>query len=874
MFAVVPLLIGPLQALIAALPAIVMGLGWLIVSLFKPSTMKKFLKLLWRQKIQVAVLLLAVWGFVRLHGFLVRRQTSASTEAVAATADWPVFRGDAARRGYVPGSEEPVSGGIRWTFSHNGVKTFFASPAIVGNRLYITSARYELFKNVGAICCVDADTGKLVWDYTGGYRATFSSPSVSGNYLVVGEGLHFVSDARVFCLDVKASEKKRQGVVLWSYRTKSHVESSPAIADGRAFIGAGDDGLYCFALDPAPDGSAKVLWHLDGKKYPDCEASPVVSDGKVYFGLGIGGQAICCVEAETGKELWRVKTPYPVFSAPAVSGNKLFAGMGIGDYINDAGMLAANLRAKMEKEGRPKEEIDAAVSRIKPAGEVWCVNLDTHEVEWRFAVGDTVLGTVAVDGERVYFGSRDRTVYCVSTDGKLVGKRAVHAPIITAAAVGSRYVYVVTDAGRVLGLSRDELSPVWELPLNSPVMSSPAVARGRLYVGTTKNGLVCAGTPAGTREKQVWAGYLGGPGRSGWMDGSLLPPRGDYAWSYPPADETGAERTDVPFITAPAAFLNGSVFVPFNMGSRRGLVRLDWDPTSEQPARQAWFAGCQNRVFQSPAVTEEVALCVDGKPGDRGRFLRAVDVKTGAEVWRYPVEDAAGGQFVIEKERLFVASLADGFACLDISSPKLLKEVWKSRTGPLTGAPVVVGDMVVASAGSPARIVCLDAQTGILLWERTPPVAVTTGPLFLSGLIWAGDRTGVTGYRIVDGSPAVSISCGAVTAPLVAQGSTIACVTAGREIVLIDTESGKETLRVRGRPVRTEFPPVFLENGLLYAADEAIESYDLGTGEISEWTKLRETWPGRMTSPMIVAGGHVFCATQNEGFICLRPKME
>ncbi|GAH76281.1 unnamed protein product, partial [marine sediment metagenome] len=269
------------------------------------------------------------------------------------------------RRGALPGSKDPVRGKVNWVFTADDVKTFYASPAVVGNRVYITSARYEYFKDAGAISSIDADSGRCVWTFKADrYRATFSSPAVRGKYLVVGEGLHFTNDARVFCIDIERSEEERRGVKLWDYRTKSHVESSPCIADGRAYIGAGDDGFYCFALDPAPDllgqavpgGTAQVLWHLDGKEYPDCETSPVVADGRVYFGLGMGGQAICCVDAKGGEPVWRLETPCPVFSSPSVADGKLYFGMGFGDFVNRAEAVAQNVRDRLRKEGKSAAE--------------------------------------------------------------------------------------------------------------------------------------------------------------------------------------------------------------------------------------------------------------------------------------------------------------------------------------------------------------------------------------------------------------------------------------------------------------------------------------------------------------------------------------
>ena len=137
-----------------------------------------------------------------------------------------MFRGDAGRRGNGGGDEPPADGGLVWSYAAD-VKTFFASPAVVGNRVYVSSADKGPLRDRGAIYCLDADSGGLVWKAApSGYVATFSSPVVAGRFLVCGEGLHYTLNARVFCMDVLRQE------VLWTYTTHGHVESTPCIDNG------------------------------------------------------------------------------------------------------------------------------------------------------------------------------------------------------------------------------------------------------------------------------------------------------------------------------------------------------------------------------------------------------------------------------------------------------------------------------------------------------------------------------------------------------------------------------------------------------------------------------------------------------------------
>jgi len=217
--AVVPVLVGPLQAFLALLPSILAALGGVLLALFRPSTVKHLIQFLWHQKIFTACLIVLIGGVVygSRNNWWIKGDIS---EAQGGT-DWTAFRGGSHRRGYVPArdAEDPTAADPIWEYTRE--KTVYSSPTVVGNRIYSTFADYGPFSDRGAILCIDAKSGAEVWRYRAeGFRATFSSPSVQHDYVVSGEGLHLTDNARVICLN-------RNGKRLWSHRTSSHVESSP-----------------------------------------------------------------------------------------------------------------------------------------------------------------------------------------------------------------------------------------------------------------------------------------------------------------------------------------------------------------------------------------------------------------------------------------------------------------------------------------------------------------------------------------------------------------------------------------------------------------------------------------------------------------------
>ena len=67
------------------------------------------------------------------------------------------------------------------------------------------------------------------------------------------------------------------GQERWTFMTQARVDSSPAAADGRIYIGSGDGRLYVLDLE-----SGDKLWEFDTGA--PLSASPAIADGKIVIG--------------------------------------------------------------------------------------------------------------------------------------------------------------------------------------------------------------------------------------------------------------------------------------------------------------------------------------------------------------------------------------------------------------------------------------------------------------------------------------------------------------------------------------------------------------------------------------------------------------
>ena len=364
-------------------------------------------------------------------------------------------------------------------FSPQGARgAFYAKPLLDGDRAYVAGAFTGTFNtNFGAVYCVERSTAKPLWSFNGDgkMKQILSSPCLADGKLYIGEGFHSDSNCKLYCLDAATGKK------LWDRQTSSHTESSPCVADAKVYCGAGSDGLLCLN---ATTGDA--VWEYKGG-HIDCP--PVVVGNHVYCGSGVdrdvdGPQetAIFCLEADTGHEVWRVKTNLPAWGKPAASGEWVFFPLGNGDVMKSA---------------EPPE---------KPAGAILCVSVRDGQEAWRYDVSDGVIEGPAVDGGQVYFGCRDGHCYCVARKtGQLRWEHDLGSPVLATPALAAcsccgvtNSVYAVGRDGKVCCLDPASGDVMWEYAkfpaaelISTPVVTveaSPQGDRRAIYFGAGING--------------------------------------------------------------------------------------------------------------------------------------------------------------------------------------------------------------------------------------------------------------------------------------------------------------------------------------------------------------------------------------------------
>jgi outer membrane protein assembly factor BamB len=319
------------------------------------------------------------------------------------------------------GDKAPVE--VLWTFEAVDRGSIASSPLLAGERVYVATAHQTGFTAFGALYCLDRNTGKMIWrfDNDEDMKEVFSSPCLDSGRLYIGEGFHQDGQCKLYCLDAATGKK------LWDFGTESHTESSPCVVAGKVYFGAGEDGVYC--LDAK---TGKQVWHFAGLHV---DANPAVDGQHLYAGSGYGKtHEMFCLDITTGKPVWRTESDLPVWASPTVAGAHVFFGIGNGDFTRSDDKPAGALVCVEARTGKVVWRYKVADGVLaKPLVDerhiyfssrdkhLYCVDRTGGWLRWKKDLGGPVVTAPVRVGQRLYVAASEGRVACLNTqDGKVI----------------------------------------------------------------------------------------------------------------------------------------------------------------------------------------------------------------------------------------------------------------------------------------------------------------------------------------------------------------------------------------------------------------------------------------------------------------------
>ncbi len=334
------------------------------------------------------------------------------------------------------------------------------------------------------------------------------------------------------------------------------------------------------------------------------------------------------------------------------------------------------------------------------------------DVAWTFVTQGPIRSSPIAVGDAIVFGSGDGVLYSVdAAQGRERWSLRTGSALDGPAAFAAGNVVVESRDGRLFGVDARSGALRWTLALGADAhsdwdyeyfISGPATDGSRVYVGSGHGEVSCVDAASGG---VLWRFMTGGRVRaSPSVDGGVV-----FVGSF-----------------------DGYVYA---LDAARGTQL--WKFATQGVSIDCQAAGFDRRSVQgSTAVTSDLVLV-----GGRDGHLYAIDRRTGVERWNFDHETSWVVSSPAVSGSTVVVGTSDGrfVQALELSTGR---ELWRHRTDSnAQPSPAIVGDVVV-TGDSLGSILALDLESGRELWRIPTGDAVYSSPLVRAGRIYVGSDDG------------------------------------------------------------------------------------------------------------------------------------
>jgi outer membrane protein assembly factor BamB len=322
----------------------------------------------------------------------------------------------------------------------------------------------------------------------------------------------------------------------WQYQAGSAVDTSPAVVDDVAYIG--DAAGQLTAID-VHNGAPLWSWTMPGTAVA-IDGSPAVDAAKNLVFVGADNGTLYAISTTTGTLVWSAALGGDV-SSPVVVGGEVYitttttigstkTGV-VGAYAEAGGAKTWTVTLASTTTSPPAVDSAAGVVVVGESnGQVVTLSTLNGGTKWTFATAGAVTAAATIYAGTVYVGSWDGNVYAISeSTGTKIWSYQTKGPVADTGAVtsqltpkgtlelligsGDGYMYeldaatgnleykvnfdsaitgvaavrgvaLVETASGVIGSARTYTDlDVWQYQTAAPLVTSPVIVDGAIYVG-------------------------------------------------------------------------------------------------------------------------------------------------------------------------------------------------------------------------------------------------------------------------------------------------------------------------------------------------------------------------------------------------------
>lgn len=605
------------------------------------------------------------------------------------------------------------------------------------------------------------------------------------------------------------------GLIDWKFPVGMSWYAAPAVAEGRVYVASPGVTTLLSCLDEI---TGRTLWTtrqngLQIYSTPRASSTPLVLPGRVLFRATSGSweftekvKHILAVDKETGRLVGE-------YDAGRVDYRR-----GLAPLQGDSQYLVYPWsRLDLRSPPAVAQMLDTVVVK-KANGDPW----------WTLRVGEMFAEPILA-GPRVLAATDSGHLHALHLEGpqRMAWTFAAGSPLRTTPAAAGQVVYLPAQDGFLHALDAASGQVLWQTRLNLgeprsfQLFSRPVVDGGRVYVGSATRELYCLEAASGRllwkvptsdwiRSRplllpdRVVVAALDGAVTAFDLDGRRL--WASAAGQHPIlADLAGTENGVL--ASSSGLFLYSLSPAYGRLQWRHSLLECVYDNGRRILADVVAGGG----DYQSPPTVSQGKVFVGGPD----RFVRAIDHKTGRELWRFETSGQVSGAVTIQNGRVFFGQQGGNkdIYCVreDDGSP-----LWQSTVGWVWTTSTPAGDRLFTGTVE-GDILALSTEDGRLLWKRPTNGGVYPSPAVSGGRVFTGSWDGY--YYALDAASGQIDWCYATegrdyafgggpdsAAAIIWKGKLI-CRVVPQTLIALDQHSGRPAWRfqdtTRARPRHT-----------------------------------------------------------------------
>jgi outer membrane protein assembly factor BamB len=293
-------------------------------------------------------------------------------------------------------------------------------------------------------------------------------------------------------------------------------------------------------------------------------------------------------------------------------------------------------------------------------GDFFALNPATGAVKWKYNTGHAINSSPAYANGKVYFADNKQSLYALQANtGKVLWRIDFEEALLyewafdyyySSPTIVNNKIYIGSKDGHVYAINANDGKVLWKFKTTGIVRSTPAVKEGVVYTGSTEGILYALRAQTG---EEIWKFMIAGNAMKN--------------------EDFGFDRRAI--ISSPVIAGNKVL-----AGGRDGFLYS----VNKQTGKEEWRVDHEvSWVISSVAVKDTVVVTGTSD----GRFIQALSLNTGKELWKYRTKNVVWSSPLIVNNEVYIGSHEGQLFCFDLYTGKKLNNFQTS--GVIFTAPVL-----------------------------------------------------------------------------------------------------------------------------------------------------------------------------------------